>query len=301
MIYGVDVASWQGYPDWPGLAAEGHDFMISKVTGEGAYVNPYAATNIQRARAAGLIVGAYDWVEPQGSMTGADAARSFLRALDAVAPSQPGDLLCVDFETPDWYTGPLGRDIEPFMNVYLYTLRNEGKQPVIVYTAPYFLLETGAKDWAWLAQDFHYWIAAPGPLAQLPDDAPWPGGSLVKPWGSALLHQHQWHALSSAVAGEFDRNRFQGTREQLAAHGRGGASQGGDVKEPAAGTADQYLNERGELIAVINYGGEAKEILGVDYADVGGRVRNAQGATYHRSILGGEMQGWVREPAQDQG
>lgn len=75
----------------------------------------------------------------------------------------------------------------------------------------------------------------------------------------------------------------------------------GEVREPGAGEVNQYLNERGELIAVVNMGGEAKEILGVDYANIGGRVKNAAGAIYHRSLLDGEMQGWVKEPAIDQG
>lgn len=301
MIYGVDVASWQGYPDWPLLKQQGHEFMISKVTGEGSYINSYAVANIERARAAGLVVGGYDWVEPQSGMTGEAAARDYLRVLDAIGARQPGDLLTVDYETPDWMNGPYGRSIEPFMKAYLYTLRDEGGQPVIVYTAPYFLKETGAERWDWLGQDFAYWIAAPGPTAMLPDDAPWPSGALVKPWAQAIMHQHQWHARSAAVQGEFDRNRFNGTREQLLAYGRGGAPKEGQVKEPAAGTATQYLNERGELVAVVNFGGEATKILGVDYQDIGGRVENAQGATYHRSLQQGVMQGWVKEPAQDRG
>lgn len=300
MIYGVDVSSWQGYPNWPLLKSEGHDFMISKVTGEGHYINPYAATNIQRARTAGFIVGGYDWCQPQmaSTMTGAQMARDFLRVLDAIGARQPTDLLAVDFEDPEWYTGPLGRNIEPLMREYFYTLRDEGGQPVICYTGDYYLKETGANGWAWLGKDFLFWQAAPG-AGMLPDDSPWPANRA--PFASTLLHQHQWHATSAAVVGTFDRNRFQGTREQLAAYGRGGAPQEGEVKEPAAGMADQYLNAKGELIAVINFGGEATEILGVNYADVGGSVRNKKRQEYDITLRNGVMGPWNLRPKQDQG
>lgn len=302
MIYGVDVASWQGHPDWPQLRAEGHEFMISKVTGEGSYFNPYAAVNIQRARAAGMIVGGYDWVEPQRAdeMEGDEAALDYLRTLDIVAPRQAGDLLCVDFETPEWANGVLGRNIEGWMQRYLYTLKDVGGQEVIVYTAPYFLAETGAGKWPWLGADFHYWIAAPGPLAQLPDDAPWPSGNLVKPWPVAIMHQHQWHATSPAVAGEFDRNRFEGTRAELLAYGKHGPG-GDEMDRFQPETVTMTTNSRGEAIVVINYGGEVKVGEGVNLVDAGSSWRNAQGRVYDRSVRANQFEPWHLRPAVDSG
>lgn len=288
MIYGVDVASWQAYPDWGQLAREGHDFMLSKITGEGDYINPYAATNIARARPAGLIPGGYDWVEPQSGMTGEQAARDYLRVCDAMGLLATDFLVATDFETPAWASGPLGRSIEPFMRPYVLTLIEA--RHLLFYTGPYFLDETGARDWAWLDDPrIHFWEAAPGP-GMLPDDAPWPG---YPPFGPCAIHQHQWHATSGAVAGEFDRNRYRGTRDDLLVLARP-LTRGGIVKEPEAGKADQYINERGELVAVINFGGEASEVLGVNYADVGGSVRNAKGEEFDRSLVGGVMQGWVK-------
>jgi len=293
MLFGVDIASWQGSPDFARLRREGHDFAITKVTGEGDYINPYWRRNVDNATAAGLIVGTYDWVEPQGAglLTGALAARDYLRVLNE---RQAGHLLCVDFETPDWATGPLGRSIEPWMREYLYTLRELSGQPVIVYTARYFLEETGARHWEWLGRDFPYWQAAPGPLAMLPDDAPWPG--TTAPFAETLIHQHQWHATSGAVAGEFDRNRFRGTREALLAYGRAPAGQGHAPATPEGVTAS--INAEGNAILTINFGGWVKAVKGYVVVDAGVSTEGHDGATYHRTLRAAGFEDWVKQPAE---
>jgi hypothetical protein len=81
---------------------------------------------------------------------------------------------------------------------------------------------------------------------------------------------------------------------QLVAQGGGTPAGGDDVKEPAPGTADQYLNSKGELLAVVNFGGQATTILGVNYADLGGSVRNSTGEEYDRSLKAGVMGPWTR-------
>lgn len=299
MLLGVDVASWQGYPDWGQLRAEGHEFMISKVCGENNYVNPYAALNLERAHAAGLVTGAYDWVEPQDSARfggdGGAAAEDYLRVLDRIGAWRKGFLLCVDWETPEWYHGPLGKNVEGYMRAYIHRLLDF--QPVIVYTAPYFLAETGGYSWSWLAKT-KYWIAAPGG-GMLPDTAPWPAGNLVKPWPAATFHQHQWHARSSAVMNggfDFDRNRFDGTRDELLALGYLGNEQPtppeDEVKEPPADHLTTYQNAKGETIVVINYGGVAANTLGTNVVDAGVSVVNAQGAVYDRTVRANEFEPW---------
>ena len=218
MIVGWDGASYQGRPNVANLKEEGHVFVIEKVTGEGSYVNPFWSGVRDDARAAGVLFGSYDWTECQNWANEADARFAASEYLGVVGARQTGELLAVDFETPQWLNGPLGRDIEAAMKAYLYTLRDNSGQPVIVYTGQYFLQETGADKWDWLGRDFILWLAAPGPVAMLPDDAPWPAAPA--PWSDVALHQHQWHATSTAVVGEFDRNRFRGTIEELRAMGK---------------------------------------------------------------------------------
>jgi GH25 family lysozyme M1 (1,4-beta-N-acetylmuramidase) len=65
---GVDVSSWQ-HPgqapiDWWAVAEEGYTFALVKVSQGISYVNPWAARDLDDARAAGLLVGAYHFYEP---------------------------------------------------------------------------------------------------------------------------------------------------------------------------------------------------------------------------------------------
>lgn len=308
MIYGCDIASWQGKPDFALLKAQGHDFMVTKVTGEGNYINPYWRENRAAAHAAGLLVGFYDWTEPQGALAPDDAAADYLRA---IGPLLPGEFICVDFETPDWFTGPDGRNIESWMKVYLYELRDKAQQPIIVYTGDYFLKETGADKWAWLGRDFLLWVAAPGP-GMMADDSFWPGAP--SPFGEAMLHQHQWYATSDAVVGQFDRDRFIGAREELAALGCPDHSLTktpvADLSTAAIDTAEEldemlipedgkvtaFVTAQGKPVFIWNAGGETTPdgIVGINIQDLGMSVKSATeaGVILDRSIQHNAIQMW---------
>ena len=57
-IQGLDVASYQGYPNWTSVKNSGKTFAITKATEGTTYTNPYFATNWARIKSAGLIRGA---------------------------------------------------------------------------------------------------------------------------------------------------------------------------------------------------------------------------------------------------
>ncbi len=311
---GMDYASWQGRPDFPKLAGEGITFAITKVTGEGNYVNPYWHDNTLAARLAQVITGFYDWVEPQGWANDGDGTASAHDYASVIAPAlRPGDLVCVDFETPQWKDGPLGTNIESAFKAYMFGLKDTLVAPIILYTGPYFLDETGARNWTWLseANGFYLWEAAPG-SGMLPDDAGWLG--VERPFTQpAILHQHQWYATSDAVVGQFDRDRFNGSAADLARYGIPNhdiskkapldpigtiadvlAQIGGDVKEPAEGKYTAYINQDGAAIVVLNFGGKTGKIAGVAIKDVGVTVESATepGVLEDRSFKDEEAQPW---------
>lgn len=299
LLFGVDIYSGQGYPNLPQLEAEGHSFILSKATGEGDYVNPYWIKNREETRKTSMIFGTYDWVEPQSGNSGASDAANYWRVINSPGPLLPGEFVTVDFETPDWWKGPEGHNIEGFMREYLYTLWDLAQQPIGIYTATYFLQETGAVGWDWLSdQRFFYWQAAPGSVAMMPDNSFWPATS--PPFSRTVLHQHQWHAHSPAVQMEFDRNRFWGTREELLTFGKPGTPAGGqgEVQEPAAGKVAWYINAEGNPIFVWNPGGHTKKIRGVDIANLGMTVESLTepGTLVGISIFNGETQPWHTFP-----
>jgi N-acetyl-anhydromuramyl-L-alanine amidase AmpD len=74
---------------------------------------------------------------------------------------------------------------------------------------------------------------------------------------------------------------------------------GGSPPAPPPATdaivARSYINTLGQPETIITWGGQATEILGTDYKDVGIRVKNAAGQIFHRSILDGQGQLYVEE------
>lgn len=300
MLFIIDCASHQGYPDWAQLKAEGHQGMITKVTGEQNYVNPYWSRNHDAARAAGLVPGTYDWVEPEN----AEWQDPEIAAIDyyrTVGARDYGSLLAVDFESPTWATGPLGTNIEGWMRRYMFALRELARKTIVFYSAPYFMRETGAERWGWLPQVAVYWMAAPGPKPQqfpVPDDADWPGPQ-TGPFESVTIHQHQWFATSGAVRGNFDRNRFQGSHADL---GRlaGVTTTEAEVKEPEPGKWTTYINEQGNAMFVWNMGGQTDKILGVAAVDLGMTVQSASepNTQVSRSIQGGVVTDFHESPKQ---
>lgn len=58
-VRGVDVSAHQGRIDWPVLAAQDVDFAYVKATEGSGFVDDRFAENLQGARDAGLLVGAY--------------------------------------------------------------------------------------------------------------------------------------------------------------------------------------------------------------------------------------------------
>jgi len=65
---GIDVASFQESAgiNWPGVASEGDQFAAVKGTEGDYYQNPYALSDLAKAKAAGLAVAAYAFAIPNG-------------------------------------------------------------------------------------------------------------------------------------------------------------------------------------------------------------------------------------------
>lgn len=61
MIKGIDVSRWQGSIDFNKVKEAGYSFVIIKAGGSdmGFYKDPYFETNYEKAKAAGLHIGAY--------------------------------------------------------------------------------------------------------------------------------------------------------------------------------------------------------------------------------------------------
>jgi lysozyme len=94
---GVDVSSYQGHVLWPRVRAAGVEFAIARI-GDGLHTDKTFAANYAGARAAGLVVGAYQFMRP--SVDPVEQAKVAVGALSLVY--QHGDLpIALDVERGD--------------------------------------------------------------------------------------------------------------------------------------------------------------------------------------------------------
>ena len=126
-VKGVDVSSWQHVTDqpidWQAVRDSGIAFALVKATQGVSYVNPWLARDLDGARVAGLLVGAYHFAEA-GSPGDAQGAHFVSQLVGQVL-----ELGCwIDWElgvVPDWevsalYGAMLGaiEDARPGVGVY---------------------------------------------------------------------------------------------------------------------------------------------------------------------------------------
>lgn len=103
MVKGIDVSQWQGNIDFDKVKASGIDFVIIRA-GYGKYINqkdPYFEQNYQRAKAAGLNVGAY-WYSYADSVESAiEEAALCMRVLEGKTFEMP---IYFDLEEPSQFS-----------------------------------------------------------------------------------------------------------------------------------------------------------------------------------------------------
>ena len=103
MVKGIDVSQWQGNIDFNKVARSGINFVIIRA-GFGKYINqkdPYFEQNYQRAKAAGLNVGAY-WYSYADSMESAiEEAALCMRVLEGKTFEMP---IYFDLEEPSQFS-----------------------------------------------------------------------------------------------------------------------------------------------------------------------------------------------------
>ncbi|MBN9117679.1 MAG: glycoside hydrolase family 25 protein [Planctomycetes bacterium] len=129
-IQGVDVASYQGYPDWTSVKNSGKTFVFNKATEGTTYTNPYFATNWSRIKSAGLIRGAYHYGRP-----GTDPVAQADYFINTVHPTS-GDLqMMLDIEVTD---GKSPSQVRSWIVAFINRISARTGRPGIIYTGFYF-------------------------------------------------------------------------------------------------------------------------------------------------------------------
>jgi GH25 family lysozyme M1 (1,4-beta-N-acetylmuramidase) len=96
MKLGIDVSNHQGHIDWALVARSGVTLAMVKVSEGRTYVDKWAATNIEQATAAGLMVGGYHYALPSEYEPELEA-EFFAKCLSVLPPVT---LTAIDLEDP---------------------------------------------------------------------------------------------------------------------------------------------------------------------------------------------------------
>jgi GH25 family lysozyme M1 (1,4-beta-N-acetylmuramidase) len=204
-IYGVDVASYQGRPDWPRVKRAGVSFAFSKVTEGTGYVNPtwaYNATEMLRL-GGNFLPGAYHFLH---GGHGAAQARYFL--------SKAGDVskmaVALDVEAS-------GADAATSRDWVKEFKRLTGNHPVIGYYPRWYWEQTGRPDLSFFdtVWQSHY-VTGSGSPSGLFGKVP---ATFWATFGGEPISILQFSSSGTVpgISGRCDVNAYKGSLDQLRA------------------------------------------------------------------------------------
>ena len=198
---GIDVSHWQNTIDWNAVWAAGKKFTYIKASEDIDYVDPLYTTNRTRAKAAGLLVGAYHFAQP--STEAGDAVAEANHYVDTATPAS-GDLLPVlDLERSGGLTQT---NLTAWVRAYLQRIYERTGVRAVIYCSPSFW-KNYLGDTTWFAANGYkilwvaHWTTASQPTVPA---AAWGGNN----W---TFWQYTSDGSVPGISGRVDLNRYNGT------------------------------------------------------------------------------------------
>jgi GH25 family lysozyme M1 (1,4-beta-N-acetylmuramidase) len=200
---GIDVASYQGYPDWDAVASSGISFAFTKATEGTTYTNPTFNYNWAWMAYEGLYRGAYHFARPGSYPSVYDNAVNQADYFLNVVQPQSGDLqMVLDLEvTGGLSPSALWAWTQAFINeVYYWT-----GAPGIIYTGYYFWRDSLGNPRDNL--NCPLWLAA-----YVSD----PSRYVPAAWGTWSFWQYTSSGRVPGISGNVDLDYFNGGLDRLA-------------------------------------------------------------------------------------
>jgi lysozyme len=197
-VTGIDVSKWNGAWEATKSKTAGAAFVFIK-SSQATYTDPFFVVNWQKAKDAGLLRGAYHYLDY--TKPGAEQANYFLDLLG----NDPGELPpTVDFEQQR--SDNNGAAARVTLREFTEQMKTRGKLPIL-YTAPGFWLQYGDTTSYW--NQFPLWVAhyTTGGVPRVP-----------APWTSWLFWQYTSKGDGTPYGTEsynIDMNYYNGSQEQL--------------------------------------------------------------------------------------
>jgi lysozyme len=227
--WGIDVSHYQGTVDWASVRGAGATFAFIKASEGATVADPQFANNWSSIAVAGLLRGAYHFGHP-----GTDPETQAVHFRSVVGALGPDDLPPVlDIETSD---GHPASAVVAWVLAFLDKADTLFGRTLMIYTGGFWRFGLGDPVVSTLSQRA-LWVASYRPDAPL-----MPAG-----WQAWTFWQYTNGQLGApgavpGIAGLCDRNRYQGTVDQLQAFARAASAAGSAGNAPSvaatAGTSD---------------------------------------------------------------
>ncbi|PHE99646.1 GH25 family lysozyme [Bacillus pseudomycoides] len=149
----IDVSHWEGTIDWNAVKTSGIPAAYAKATEGVGYTDPIFVQNVQAARSAGVLIGAYHFAHPDQN----DAISEAKYFVNILQENQTDLIPVLDFESPtnsntSNITGAfLSKWARDFIN---YVKQATGKN-VMLYTGVWYITEFGISG----LSDVPLWVA----------------------------------------------------------------------------------------------------------------------------------------------
>ncbi|MEC0233086.1 glycoside hydrolase family 25 protein [Paenibacillus kribbensis] len=196
---GIDVSRYQGTIDWKRVRADGKSFAFIKASQGQRYVDPTFITNAKGVRAAGILLGAYHFVDATSVNAAKAEARHFAEVLDQVGGAKTLDFPAV----MDYENNPGGLGSAAIHEVALAFLTEfeqvSGRKPM-VYTGNAFAAHFKAP-----LGSYKLWIARYS--TRVPGD--------TTAWKSWDFWQYSDSGRVDGIQGPVDLNVYAGTEAEL--------------------------------------------------------------------------------------
>lgn len=219
---GIDVSRWQGSIDWKQVREAGISFVFIKASQGSSLEDPKFVENVQGAKAAGLLVGAYHFLGAASAAAARQEAKHFVETMKKAGPLAWFDLPPV----LDYENNPAGISraaINQAAAAFLEEVeRLTGRQPIL-YTGNAF-----AANFDESLGRYDLWIARYSET-RVPDDRP--------AWNKWTFWQYTDSGRINGITGKVDLNVYAGTLSDLKAYasqgntGNGAAGSSGGIRE----------------------------------------------------------------------
>lgn len=188
---GIDVSNWQKYVDYSRVKSSGIEIVYIKASQGQRTKDPYFEVNYKNAKANGLKVGFYHYVNATSILSAEKEAEFFC---SVISGKEPDCKLVMDYET---FGGVSKNEINEIAETFLTKVRQITGKEVIIYSNLYTSKNTFSTE---IASKYKLWLAYYASENAL--------SNATSNWKSWIGWQYTDEGIISGINGYVDRDKF---------------------------------------------------------------------------------------------